>query len=60
MRESTPLLGARRQRANPNPNPNPNPYQVLEGSAQAARQQISHSVDVDTADDEGTPLAVEP
>ena len=47
---------------NPNPNPNPNPIptpnEVLEGNAQAARQQIGYGVDVDTVDDEGSPLVV--
>jgi len=31
---------------------------VLEGNAQAARQQIGYGVDVDTVDDEGSPLVV--
>ena len=31
---------------------------MLEGNAQAARQQIGYGVDVDTVDDEGSPLVV--
>ena len=31
---------------------------MLEGNAQAARQQIGHGVHVDSVDDEGSPLVV--
>jgi len=31
---------------------------VLEGNAQATSQQIGYGVDVDTVDDEGSPLVV--